>query len=299
MGLFNKMIYGNPNKPDLEVDENPHPIKSFFEVIRIKIWDLVKLNLLFALFMIPTVLWSYINIQVISEVLTSFQPEGEVVNLFAQSGALYYTGIFLLGLIPCFMIAGIALPSLNYITRSYAREFHVWMMEDFGEKIKENWKQSLLYTFILGVFIFLMFVVINLYTIYAESIPGARIFQGIIYALLAFVMVSTTFVFPLIVTFELKLKQIIKNAMLLTLAKLPQTLLILLIAGILPIFFIWLSMVWGYGTIALLAYFLLFGFSLPAFIMNAFTNQVFGKIIDANEGDGVQRKPEKERKESL
>ncbi len=295
MGLFNKMIYGNPNKPDLEVEENPNPIKSFFEVFKIKIWDLVKLNLLFALFMLPAVIWSYINMQVITEVLTSYQPDGEVVNLFAESGALYYTAVYLLGMIPCLLIMGVALPSMNYITRSYAREFHVWMMEDFIEKIKENWKQSLLYMLILGVFTFLMFVVVNLYTLYASMIPGARIFQGIIYFMWAVIMVSTTFVFPLMVTFELKLKHLIKNSMLLTIAKLPQTLLMLLLTAIVPVFLVWLSTVWGYGTIALLLYFVVFGFSIPSFVLNAYTNQVFEKIIVANEENAAERKPEKER----
>jgi uncharacterized membrane protein YesL len=297
MGLFNRLIYGNPNKPDLEVEENPNPIKSFFEVLKIKIWDLVKLNLLFALFVLPAAIWSFINMRIMFEMMTSYSPEGTVTNLFLESGAVQYMSVYLLGMIPCFLIMGVALPSLNYITRSYAREFHVWMMEDFLEKIKENWKQSLLYMLLFGVVFFIMFFAINLYNVYSDIIPGSNIFKGMIYVMWVLIAISSTFVYPLMVTFELKFKHVLKNSFLLTIAKLPQTLLILLITAIIPIFLVWLSTVWGYGVLVFVAYYALFGFSFTSFVINAYTNQVFEKIIVANENAEAERKPDVERKD--
>jgi uncharacterized membrane protein YesL len=285
MGLFNRLIYGNPNKPDLEVEENPNPIKAFFEVLKIKLWDLVKLNLLFAIFMLPAVIWSVINIQV----LTQAEATLEVVD----STVFFY---FLL-LIPCLVVMGVALPSLNYITRSYAREFHVWMMDDFLEKIKENWKQSLLYMFILGIVIFMMYFGIRAYTLFEESMSMARIFKGVLYVMAALVLISTTYVFPLMVTFELKLRHIIRNSVLLTIAKLPQTLLILIITAIIPVLLIWLAAVWSYGILVLIGYYLLFGFSFTSFIVNAYTNQVFEKMIIASGDKEAAKKPEIEHKE--
>lgn len=285
MGLFNRLIYGNPNKPDLEVEEHPNPIKSFFEVLKIKIWDLVKLNLLFALFMLPAVIWTVINIQVI------IQPDiaREVVD-----STLF---IYFLLLIPCLVIMGVGLPSLNYITRSYAREFHVWMMDDFLEKIKENWKQSLLYMLILGIVIFLMYFGIRAYTVFEDTMSMAKILKGILYVMAALILVSTTYVFPLMVTFELKLKHIIRNSILLAVAKLPQTLLILIITAIIPVLLIWLSAVWSYGILVFIGYYLLFGFSFTSFVINAYTNQVFEKIIIASDNREAEKKPEIEHKE--
>ena len=285
MGLFNRLIYGNPNKPDLEVEESPNPIKAFFEVLKIKLWDMVKINLLFVLFMLPAFIWTVINIQVITQAEATI----EVID----STLFYY---FLL-LIPCLVIMGVALPSLNYITRSYAREFHVWMMDDFLEKIKENWKQSLLYMFILGIVIFLMYFGIRAYTVFEQTIAMAKIFKGILYVMAALVLISTTYVFPLMVTFELKLKHLIRNSILLTVAKLPQTLLMLIIVSLIPALLLWLSMVWNYGMLVLIGYYLLFGFSLTAFTINAYTNQVFEKIIIASGNREAEKKPEIEHKE--
>jgi len=286
MGLFNRLIYGNPNKPDLEVEENQNPIKAFFEVLKIKLWDLVKLNFLFVLFMLPTVIWMWINFQVMtSEGVTSDMIDS---TLF----------MFFLGLIPCLLIIGVGLPSLNYIVKSYAKEFHVWMMDDFIEKIKENWKQSLAYMFILGLVIFLMYFGIRAYTIFEETIKMAQIFKGVLYVMAGLILFSTTFVFPLMVTFELKLKHLIRNSVLLTIAKLPQTLLILVVTIIFPAFCVWLSAVWAYGFLVFLAYYLILGFSLTSFIINAYTNQVFEKIIIASDDKEAEKKPEIEHKES-
>ena len=286
MGLFNRLVYGNPNKPDLEVEESPNPIKAFFEVFKIKIWDLVKLNLIFALFMLPAIVWSVINVQVlVLPDLTAIERDSVVFQ-------------YVLGLIPCLLVMGIGLPSLNYITKSYAKEFHVWMFDDFIEKIKENWKQSLLYMLILGVVMFLMYFSIRAYTSVLTDMAVTPIFRGILYIMAAFILLSTTYAYPLMVTFELKLKHLIRNSMLLAIAKLPQTLLILLITAIMPVFLIWLSMVWGYGFLVLIAYYLLFGFSLTSFIINAYTNQVFEKIIIASGTSEAEKKPEIEHDKS-
>ncbi len=284
MGLFNRLIYGNPNKPDLEVEENQNPIKAFFEVLKLKLWDLVKLNLLFTLFVIPAALWVNVNFKAIS----SENVTPEILDSVAF--------MFFLGLIPCLIIIGIALPSLSYITKSYAKEFHVWMFEDFIEKIKENWKQSLLYAFILGVVIFLFYFGIRFYSLTINELPGATILRAFLYIMTIIVLLSTTYIYPLMVTFELKFKHLLRNSMLLTIGRLPQTLLILLLTFIIPALLLWLSFVWSYGMLVFFAYYIFFGFSFTAFIFNAYTNQVFEKFILAKGNVAAERKPEVERK---
>jgi uncharacterized membrane protein YesL len=203
--------------------------------------------------------------------------------------------MFMLGLIPCIMIMSIGLPSLNYITRSYAREFHVWMLEDFIEKIKENWKQSLLYSFVLGVSIFLLYYGIRFYTLNLGAVPGAIVLRTISYIMLALVLLSTIYAYPLMVTFELKFKHLIRNCIILTIGRLPQTLLISFLTLIIPIILGWLAISWQYGFLVFVAYFALFGMAFNSYIINAFTNQVFEKFIIARGNVQVERKPEVER----
>lgn len=287
MGFFNKMIYGDPNKKDLIVEEKQNPIQAFFEILKIKIWELCKVNLLFALFVIPTAVWVGINFSVLS------QNMGENASDLVDG----VTFIFLLGMIPCIMIMSIGLPSLSYITRSYAREFHVWLFEDFIEKIKENWKQSLLYSLVLGVAIFLLYFGIRFYTLNQGAMPGAMIFRTISYVMLGLVLLSTIYAYPLMVTFELKFKHLIRNSIILTIGRLPQTLLIVVLTGIIPVLLGWLALTWQYGLLVFIAYFALFGMSFNAFIINAFTNQVFERFIIARDNKEAERKPEVEREE--
>ncbi len=297
MGLFNRMIYGNPNKPDLEVEQNQNPITAFFEVLKIKMWDLVKLNLLFLIFVAPALIWAGINFNLINTALSSTQAEVMDLGVFMESGAFQYLTVFFMGLIPCLLIMGVGLPSLNYITKTYAKESHVWLMEDFLEKIKENWKQSLLYMLLLGSIVLIMYYGIATYAINADAIPMAKVLRGISYFMLGLILLSTTFVYPLMVTFELKLKNLIKNSVLLAIAKLPQTLLILLISAVIPFLLLLLSMAWNYGILVFGAYYVLFGFAFNSLIINSFTNQVFKKIIVANGIQQAGQKPETEHKD--
>lgn len=287
MGLFNKMIYGNPNKKDLIVEEKQNPIQAFFEILKIKIWDICKLNLLFALFVIPTAIWIGVNFSVLTANIEANTPD------MLDS----VTFIFILGMIPCIMIMSVGLPSLSYITRSYAREFHVWMLEDFGEKIKENWKQSLLYSLFLGLAIFLLYFGIRFYTLNQGIMPGAIVLRTISYIMLGLVLLSTTYVYPLMVTFELKFKHLLRNSLILAIGRLPQTLLIVLLTAIVPVLLIWLSLTWAYGLLVFIAYFALFGMAFNAYIINAYTNQVFEKFIIARGTQEAEKKPEVEREE--
>lgn len=297
MGFLDRMINGNPNKPDLEVEDNPNPIKSYFEILKIKLWDLIKMNLLFSLFVIPTAIWVSVNISIITREIEMIQSEGVITNLFLDGGISGFITVFFAGLIPCLLVIGVALPSLNYITRSYAREFHVWMMEDFFEKIKENWKQSLLYMLILGVAILIMYMSTIFYTVQEQTTQIYGVLKGVMLVMSGLVLVSTTFVYPLMVTFELKFKDLVKNSFLLTIAKLPQILLILLITAIIPAFFLFLLMTWDYGMIAFIGYLLIFGFSFTSFTINSYTNSVFEKIIVASGENEADKKPEVERKD--
>ncbi len=266
MGLFNKVLFGNPNKPDLVIDENQKPVTMFFEVLSIKFWELIKVNLLFTIFMLPTAIWLIINLNALTIEGTSRVTVDSIVFTFV------------VGLIPCLIIAGIALPSLNYITKSYANETHVWLLQDFLGKIKENWKQSLMYCLILSLGIFISYMGIRVYTVIIEIIPAAGILRYILYVIVVIIAISAMYAYPLMVSVKLKLKHIIRNSLLLTVGKLPQTLLMILCVVIIPIALYFLSTVWAYGMYVIIGYYVLFGFSFSAFIINSFTNQIFKSI---------------------
>ena len=91
-GFFNRMYYGNPNKPDLGYEDlKKRRFKLFFTVLQIRFWKLIQLNLLYSIFWLPTFIWIYVQSVVTAET-------GEPVTLF-----------FFLILLPCLLFAGLPL----------------------------------------------------------------------------------------------------------------------------------------------------------------------------------------------
>ena len=115
--------------------------------------------------------------------------------------------------------------------------------------------------------------------------------------------ISITYMHPLVVTYELKTKDVIRNGLLLGIARLPMSVGIrllhcvpALIGGLLIWF--WNPMI---GMLILFAYYALIGFSISRFITASYTNAVFDRFINTRiEGAKVDQglyKPEDEDEE--
>ena len=115
--------------------------------------------------------------------------------------------------------------------------------------------------------------------------------------------ISITYMHPLVVTYELKTKDVIRNGLLLGIARLPMSVGIrllhcvpALIGGLLIWF--WNPMI---GMLILFAYYALIGFSISRFVTASYTNAVFDRFINTRiEGAKVNQglyKPEDEDEE--
>ena len=130
---------------------------------------------------------------------------------------------------------GLADAGLTRITRNYAREKHAFVRADFIESIKKNWKTALP----VGI-INLIITAVLCYNAYyyvgawMEGLaPDFTLMDYVIIGVNLMVLVTFSwmkFYIPfLMVTFDLKLKQIYKNAFLFAGANLPVNLLITVI----------------------------------------------------------------------
>lgn len=174
-------------------------IVLYFEVLGRKIFPLIRLNLLFLLLV------------VIAATL--------VVAIGSTGVTVYVACIPLLLLAP--FVGG-----LTYITRNYAREEHAFLLSDFMDAAKSNWKQMLIHGVITYLFIVIMDIAIKFYYFQAAS-------QPIFYVLVALCLIaSLIFLFMqyyitlMIITFDLKLKAIYKNAWILSVAGFKQNLFV-------------------------------------------------------------------------
>nr|DAI53010.1 MAG TPA: protein of unknown function DUF624 [Inoviridae sp.] len=140
--------------------------------------------------------------------------------------------LYVLFTIPILTI-GMAQTGLTYITRNFVREKHAFIYGDFVDTIKKNWKQALGYG-ILNV-IFTLIVIFDIFAYYNSTaqfkdFSGWSVMNYLALALMFTVYIVFTFMkyyIPImIITFKLRMKQILKNAAILAFAGLKRNLLI-------------------------------------------------------------------------
>ena len=104
-------------------------------------------------------------------------------------------------------------------------------------------------------------------------------------------MLGTFYFYPLIVSYQLSLSMLLKNGLLLAVARLPQTAglrLVLLIPSLIVVFVTWFMPSSAlYALMALAAYYLLIGNAMARFVSASFSNAVFDRFINSKI-EGVQ-----------
>ena len=240
MGLFQI----NYNRPGPGVNKNAPKKKSFFlffELFFRKFWDLIKLNLIFSIpMLIAFVLIVFLN---------------SVTNLS-----------FIL-LLPVLLIFPF-MAGLTFVTRNYAREEHAFILSDFIGAVKSNWAAFL----INGVVCYAAYVILSVsITYYSAQMKSNNIF---FIPLAVCIGISILFVFAqyyvptMIITFDLKLSQIYKNAIIFSIIGLWRNLLITVILSLISFgFFIltqWMPLTFILAGV--LAIFILFSFCM--FLIN-------------------------------
>ena len=216
-------IFGNYDRPGPGVSKD-EPKKAapirFFEILWRKLGKLVQLNLIFAIpFAIAVVLMAGIL----------FLPVTHIYYYSALFGSL---DLYVLYAVPAPLIllspftAGMA-----YVTRNFAREEHAFVWSDFWDAVKGNWKASLLNGIICYAAYAMLSFALFFYT-NQSNINWIYMLPLAICGLLAIVMFFAQFYIPvMIVTFDLKLRHIYRNAAIFAVMGLPRNLLITLVLG--------------------------------------------------------------------
>lgn len=286
-GFFNRMYNGNPNRPDLDPGDMPkNRFELFFTTLGVRFGDLIKLNLLFIVFLLPLIIWTVLSYMALMNCIpldSNGNPPPELSADVIQNmmGVLQF---YLLVNLVIFPLAGPPLAGLTYITRNYARDEHAWLWSDFKEQMKANWKQSMALMFILAAVLLIALITNNMYTaiLAAQGQSWMWVMQLLFIIFVGIFISSYMYAFPLLVTYKLKLGQVIRNSLMLALGRLPFTILFAFMALLPLILGVFLASV-PYVSLVLLVYYLLLGFSLTAFITNSYTNATFDKLMRAED----------------
>jgi uncharacterized membrane protein YesL len=257
-GIFGLFDYTKEG-PGIPKDAPPKSrFVIFFEVLGRKFWKMIRVNLLFGLFNIPAILFvlffSAYYLQLLIPPETLFKEETDLLG-YLLGAAVPLLSVFLC--LPMITV-GPAQAGMTYILRNYSREEHAFLWSDFIEHAKKNFKQSML----VGAINLLVTVLVLLDIYIYLKLPGSLLITAastlIIVAFVLFMMMSM-YIYPMMVTFKLTIRQLYKNALLFAIMKfIPNLLILILCLAIIIVPFYFYPMV-GYVlfifiTMALISY---------------------------------------------
>lgn len=287
-GLIYRLTMGKDDQPDFTPNKLPGTrMAQFWDVLKTRTWNLVKVNLLVILFALPAIAWF-----VIMSMMKS--ADGMLIPYSSNIGIGYpvVTDAVAIGnyraftfdvqtwlvMIPLLMIASLGLAGAFYTVKKLVWGEGITVGATFFKGIKLNWLPFLFFALLGGVSVFLVIFNIGAYSNYMNVTKALKI-VGIAMSILQFVLVAFMLLFltTQAVTYKLGGWGLVKNSFLFSIALLPQNLIIavlsalpVLLALVLPQF---LSMIF-------VVFFLLIGVSFIILIWTVYAQWAFDKFIN-------------------
>lgn len=279
-GLFGFFDFTRPGPGVPHPDDAPPRwrIAVFFDVLFRKFWNLVKLNSMFFLFNLPAI--------VAAMLATHFIFPGSLLDMNIQDVSeeslqwieLMFR-IILASVLTCIPVVtvGPAQAGFTYILRNYAREEHAFLWSDFKDNAKKNFKQGLIVSIINYIVLISLGITVNFYL----RQEGTMMFAASWILIMAFVFfaIMCMYIYPMMVTFKLSIKQLYKNAFLFTIMKLLPNigmLLLCIVSIVLP--YVILTAV-GLNPMLMLLFYILIIVSLVGLMINFYVYPKIKKYI--------------------
>ena len=230
MGLFG----GSYMKPGKGVDKNEPKKKGFFLFFDIIVHKFTKFIGLNCLYTMASILWIAALFLFANLILSGTNiVEGITDNLMSASAGIsreelagsiqvmlqftFATTVFTL------WGSGPATAAYAYITRCFTRAEHAWVLSDSVDKFKENFKQGMFVVIVDAIVLAFGLNAAHFY--YSLYVSSGSILWMLLTYIMALVFIIYTMMHPylyqIMVTFECKIGALYKNALLITLAKLP------------------------------------------------------------------------------
>lgn len=307
--LMNNYYYGKSGKGDFRKEDMPeNRWQLFWDVLRTRLSGLCRLNLIYVVVWLPAMLVLLTNflggVSNLSTILAAQDgslkqavvenagdanapaySDEDIAKIAALDAGGYVEAALmrtLLLLIPCILITGPCTAGVSYVVRNWARDEHAFIWSDFKDAVKENWKQGLAISAITSVLPALVYVAWRFYGQMAVRQPLMLVPQILVLMIGVVWAFSVTYFYSLLVSYELKLKDVLRNGLLMGVARLPMSVGIRLLHCLPAVIGAALCYFWNpmYGALLLMAYYLLIGFALSRFVTASYTNAVFDRFLN-------------------
>ena len=248
-------IFGNLSRDGAGVSKEEIPIadeptlKNFFKLIKRKISQLLSVNIIMILGNFPIFFFflgmsGYLSIQTTSPSYLVFGPlygaslinnspaTATLMSIFSRQSpvTIQTTADYIILGIACLIILtfGLVRVDVTYIVRNIFRGEPVFLIHDFFYAIKRNLKQALAFgvlDVLITVMIFYDIIFFNL-NYNANFMISTMFFMSLCLALLYFFM--RHYIYIMLVTFDLSLFKLFKNALLFTILGIKRNIMLLL-----------------------------------------------------------------------
>ena len=215
--FFNSKKFYKPG-PGVEKDE-PQKIAPvrFFELYGRKFWKYLELNLVYFLILLPVIM--YIYVFVYQNSVEALASAGivlvDIYTLMLDFSMMYfeYVPIFIqiILLIASVICYGPAKAGMTYVLRNFTNERHSWLSDMF-DKAKENFRQGLFF----GILDIIVCLVVFYNLAYANGEGMMRIAKYLSILFFIFYGFMKRYIYQMIVTVNLSVFDIFKNAWLLS-----------------------------------------------------------------------------------
>ncbi len=299
-GLFGFFDYTKEGKGVYPDDPEKGPVGTFFAVLGRKFWKICTINLMYVVLSIPALLLSFFLASYVLSVIAPGMTMDTLITIFKESGIVLQEGVtmeefaasqlliiyvaigaLMTGL--SLIIVGPVHAGITYLLRNYSQEEHAFVWLDFKEHAKNNWKQSLA-ACVISIIVTLLLTVNYAFYSSREIVSNpwlSTILRTTILIIFVIWCIIQMYLYPMMITFDLKLKQLYKNCLLFSIMRLPLNILIFLISMILMFVLPAILLLIGYGISMIMAviWYLFLGFGINLLMTNLFVYRGLDKYM--------------------
>ena len=308
-GLISRLMEGKEKSEDYARSTLPtNRWQLFWDIFKGNFGKIVKVNLLTLLFFVPliAVVVFYMMLVDSNGIIYPFganlgvgypaapMQQGMAELLSIQNSFILYSGLMLTG-----FIAAVGLSGGMYVVRNMVWTEGIFVTNDFWRGIKLNYKNALQTTLFFTIVLLLAGTMLQFaeFSIVVEGLKGfelvmMRISQGTSYVLLALAAMLSLWMIALGVNYKLSFFGMIRNAFLITVATLPQTIFFAVLA-----FLPFACFLIGGMTFSMIGFILtlMFGIAYALLVWLDFAQWVFDKYVNpkikgAKVGRGIYNK---------
>jgi len=212
MGLF--FNYDKPG-PGVEKDgPKKRGVFLFLELLWRKLGKIFLSNMLYVLVSLPVILlYHFLCFYFLSAIMPA-----EIVG---NSTVINQLTLILTALLTIFWGTGPVSCGYTFLLRNFAREEHVWLVSDFFEHIRKNFKQSLI-IFIIDIVVLVSGV--NSIYFYFNMSGQYPMLRYLAYFMIAAMIIYTFmhfYMYEFLITFNVKVKDVFKNSLIMAFASAP------------------------------------------------------------------------------